>query len=484
MMKINKIKSYISLQLARLNKQILTDKNNRQDDLPRSVRSKREKLNFARKAGITGIEMAVVLVLLAVGATYGVTHYTQFINHQVTQSAADHLQMLTEAVSNYTLDNRAALATTASTSPGYITSISETDLRSGGYLRSNESLTNPLGQTYQVLVKGSATSATDQKIMPFIVSDGNDTLAEPGDARRVANAIGGTAGFTTAEEPETIRGTNNLWEFDVAQWGLSAAPERIASAVFYDDGVGQMDLSALLHRNYDPANPALNRMNTAIDMNGNNVTGANQFSGVSANLSSALTVGAGGINSTGNVASSGQVSGNTVVANAIASNGSISAAGNVTASSMYTSNWFRTYGATGWYSQTYGGGWHMSDSTWIRAYGGKSIYTPGTIQGGYIQGNAIRSIQYAPPGGGCSGGSIGYYGGYTMSCANGVWRYGASAAAFGGSYMSFMQGGRWYCTYSNPATGGCSCPAGYSAINVFSGGDPTWGTNYSYVCQG
>lgn len=406
MMKINKIKSYISLQLARLNKQILTDKNNSKNDLSRSVRSKRKKLNFARKAGVTAIEMAVVLVLLAVGATYGVSHYTQYINHQVTQSAADHLQMLTEAVSNYTLDNRAALATTASTSPGYITAISETDLRSGGYLRSNESLTNPLGQTYQVLVKGSATSATDQKIMPFIVSDGNDTLAEPGDARRVANAIGGTAGFTTAEEPETIRGTNNLWEFDVAQWGLSAAPERIASAVFYDDGVDQVDLSGLLHRNYDPANSALNRMNTAIDMNGNNVTGANQFSGMSANLSDALTVGAGGINSTGN----------------ISTNGSITATGDVSASSVHTSNWFRSNGNSGWYSQTYGGGWYMTDSTWIRAYGNKSIYTPGTIQGGYIQGNAIRSIQYAPPGYGCSGGSIGYYGADTMTCSGGVWK--------------------------------------------------------------
>ncbi len=43
--------------------------------------------------------------------------------------------------------------------------------------------------------------------------------------------------------------------------------------------------------------------------------------------------------------------------------------------------WIRTYGATGWYSQTYGGGWHMSDTTWLRAYGNKNVYTPGTIRG-------------------------------------------------------------------------------------------------------
>lgn len=43
-------------------------------------------------------------------------------------------------------------------------------------------------------------------------------------------------------------------------------------------------------------------------------------------------------------------------------------------STAYTSNWFRSTGSTGWCSQTYGGGWYMSDSTWIRTYGSKSVY--------------------------------------------------------------------------------------------------------------
>lgn len=41
---------------------------------------------------------------------------------------------------------------------------------------------------------------------------------------------------------------------------------------------------------------------------------------------------------------------------------------------IYLSNWIRTTGATGWYNQTYGGGIHMQDSTWIRTYGGKKFY--------------------------------------------------------------------------------------------------------------
>lgn len=45
-----------------------------------------------------------------------------------------------------------------------------------------------------------------------------------------------------------------------------------------------------------------------------------------------------------------------------------------TFNTCYTSNWFRSTGSTGWQSQTYGGGWYMTDSTWIRTYGSKSVY--------------------------------------------------------------------------------------------------------------
>ena len=44
------------------------------------------------------------------------------------------------------------------------------------------------------------------------------------------------------------------------------------------------------------------------------------------------------------------------------------------------SNWFRSTGNTGWLNETYGGGWYMTDGTWIRAYANKSI-TGYNIQG-------------------------------------------------------------------------------------------------------
>jgi hypothetical protein len=46
---------------------------------------------------------------------------------------------------------------------------------------------------------------------------------------------------------------------------------------------------------------------------------------------------------------------------------------------IYSNNWFRSYGDSGWYSQTHGGGIFMQDGTWVRVYNGKAFYVPNEI---------------------------------------------------------------------------------------------------------
>lgn len=43
-------------------------------------------------------------------------------------------------------------------------------------------------------------------------------------------------------------------------------------------------------------------------------------------------------------------------------------------------DWLYTTGNTGWYNSTHAGGWYMSDSTWVRSYNNKNIYTGGRIK--------------------------------------------------------------------------------------------------------
>ena len=42
-------------------------------------------------------------------------------------------------------------------------------------------------------------------------------------------------------------------------------------------------------------------------------------------------------------------------------------------------DWLRTYGSAGWYNGTYGGGWYMTDTTYIRTYSNRSIKVHGNI---------------------------------------------------------------------------------------------------------
>ena len=47
--------------------------------------------------------------------------------------------------------------------------------------------------------------------------------------------------------------------------------------------------------------------------------------------------------------------------------------------SFICDSWIRTTGATGWYNQTYNGGWYMTDSSYIRSYNNKSILVNNSI---------------------------------------------------------------------------------------------------------
>lgn len=60
--------------------------------------------------------------------------------------------------------------------------------------------------------------------------------------------------------------------------------------------------------------------------------------------------------------------------------GALSTNSNITtAAAVYASNGFRTHGATGWYSETYGGGMNMMDTTWVRVYGSKALLVENQI---------------------------------------------------------------------------------------------------------
>jgi hypothetical protein len=47
---------------------------------------------------------------------------------------------------------------------------------------------------------------------------------------------------------------------------------------------------------------------------------------------------------------------------------------------IYATSWLRSGGNTGWFNETYAGGWYMTDTTWIRNYNGKGLYVSATTR--------------------------------------------------------------------------------------------------------
>lgn len=113
----------------------------------------------------------------------------------------------------------------------------------------------------------------------------------------------------------------------------------------------------------------------------------------------------------GDITTPGKVQGKTITATA-----------DMNTDTIYASNWFRSRGNTGWYSEDYGGGWYMADADWIRAYNGKGIATNGNMSiGGYIQGNNIINTTYE----------------YQSNRGSVDWRFGATTGTGDENFFSF-----------------------------------------------
>lgn len=142
----------------------------------------------------------------------------------------------------------------------------------------------------------------------------------------------------------------------LSNFGSAPGAGHLATALFFQDGA---IANEYLYRNAVPGHPELNRMNTTLDMGGNNIAAA------------------GAITASGNITTSADISARNVTATGTVKAGTADVAGET-----YTGGWFRTRGDTGWYNEKWGGGWYMSDSTWVRSWMNKNVYTGGEMKAG------------------------------------------------------------------------------------------------------
>ena len=353
--------------------------------------------------GVSLLEVLLVIGIMVMVIPKVYENIENHLNNVRWQNAAEHANTYNTAVRNYVADNASTLL--AGSLPKTITPAT---LIQKGYLKSGFSESN-FGQSY---ITGIAKNSKTSRLEALTCSNGGQSLSEAG-MRSVASMIEGLGGYINSSKQAI--GAGGGWSDTPSNYGLNCATGHIAMALVGAD----LQESDRLYRYSITNRPDLNRMHTAIDMNSNNLNNVGTLNGNTAALSGDI--------SARNGTFSGAISGNTATTN-----------GDITSNN----GWLVTKNSKGWMNSTYGGGWYMSDSSWLRSVNNKGIYTGGQVKGGTVRadgrlytGEYLQLEKTATAGASCSpNGLVGRDStGAILSCQSGVWRTSGSS---NGSYSN------------------------------------------------
>ncbi|MDC9654334.1 shufflon system plasmid conjugative transfer pilus tip adhesin PilV [Xanthomonas perforans] len=412
---------------------------------------------------MTMLELMGVLIIASL-LVVGYLSYMRIANDsRRAVVAAEHAKTLIPAVQAYVKANSAALE--AAATPSNAVTITPAQLFAGTALEQGFAPTNAYGQSFVVRVNEPVAGRLDA----LILYTGGRQL-DYSEMREVADLVGFAGGFVSSENPAIATGGRGQWTKQLANFGGSQGVGRLAIGVFADSA---KQVDDYLHRTATGGRPELNRMSTAINMANNNLDNAGTVTGANVNASNGVqanalalgkaafgavsypyeTIQTGAANNlrlnvgTREIATFGadgvtRMNGDSSTAGSFYANGNIAANGRVSGSSMqtnesYVTGYFRVQGNGGLYWENHGGGFYMSDASWIRAFGNKGIVTGGEMQAGslrstgnlqvdgratvneflQINGVAARNTGCGPNGliGRESSGSA-------LFCTNGVWR--------------------------------------------------------------
>lgn len=384
------------------------------------------------------------------------------------QTAATASQMLVfdRAAQQYVQDHAAALVAATVSSPVTIAAATLVNLN---YLPQGFSVKNPFGQVWQLQVSQPSAG----QLQPLVTSQAGTPISDTKQLVQIAAQAGAQGGFVpypnqagdATMTPASAHGAYGGWVISLANY-LNPGSGHLASLLSFTSPQANNNY---LYRVSVTGQPQLNRMQTTLDMNANDISNANNVAASSVSVgqaslsydqaSSQLDVKANGGEAVtnaagtawapltaGNISSGGSISstGNVYSGGAISSAGDIDSGGNVNTNGRITAN---------------------GD---IGSYG--DINGAGTVSGAHLQPNAVET-----PGARCwPPGEIATSGNGPLFCQAGVWASSASPLKFGGSFEVVWvgnDGGNWAkdrndCWQANPLTGNCTCPSGYNEMLV------------------
>ncbi|HEJ7993042.1 TPA: shufflon system plasmid conjugative transfer pilus tip adhesin PilV [Serratia liquefaciens] len=411
------------------------------------------------KKGFSLLELTLVISVGTMMAFIKFKDMEHEQNNLTAKAAGQQIKQIGEAVNGYIslrYDKLSTLvsSTNQSSDPGPRLcdssgcEITYTTLINEGLLPKTFTGINTYKSSYKILLKRDGTT-------PNYVINGLITVSsawnEGGKIRydllgKAMQTAGIDSGMTRTAS--SVVGFQGQWSEKAVDYNNITIEGQLAYRVGYDSALYSVYL----------------RRDGTLPMTGNLNMGEKSINNAH-NITASGTIHSGILYSTGstavgadlNVGGNGQINGN------LNSNNTVSGATITSRGDTYTQNWFRILGDGGIYFQKYGGGWHMTDTATITAYGGKNIATPAGIYGGYIHssgnidsvadmnsnrvfsnyiqsngrvvvGEYVRINGQAQTGEGCS--PNGLQGrtpeGAILSCVNGVW----TGATVNGHYTS------------------------------------------------
>lgn len=282
--------------------------------------------------GWLAMEIGIVLLLVMMAVYYAGERYAQYLEEKEYQVIANQTtRVKTAAVGYIGRYQNDLLAVATTTTPAIITPAM---LRNTGFLTAGFGDTNSYGQTYRVAVVRNNQDSS--KLEGLLVTTDGSALAYKA-LRLISQDVEGLGGYVY--ESTNATGAFGNWTVPVSQFGVSTSSGHLAVLLTADELLSAREESDRLYRYQVNGRPDLNRMHTAIDMNGNSVVAANDVAAQTGTFS-------GDVKSTG--------------------------------------GWFTTEGNKGWMNVAHGGGFYQDDHDWVKSLNGKGILTTGQVRGGTV----------------------------------------------------------------------------------------------------
>ncbi|XUA21454.1 shufflon system plasmid conjugative transfer pilus tip adhesin PilV (plasmid) [Citrobacter sp. OP27] len=284
--------------------------------------------------GLSLIEAGIVLMIILTVVVAATVYWRNSIDDMEYNSTATQLNTVTAAATDYIHDNMTDLAKNVTAGhPVYVTG---QQLRDTGYLMPGYSLTNNAHQDYQVAVAVNPKFTT--RLVAFVLTQNGTTIPYDG-LRTITGYAGGMSGYI--HDDNIAEGAYGGWKMTLSDYGISAKSGHLASYLSSDKlGTGTAAEDRLYRYSVD-GHPGLNQMQTAIDMDKNNVNNAGTVT--TENVTASDNVTSGTVNAT-SMTASGTVSTHDLTASNTVNTNILTATGNVTAKGSMTANGSMTGG--------------------------------------------------------------------------------------------------------------------------------------------